>query len=318
MNSNPKVSVIVAVYKAENYLRRCVDSLLAQTFIDFEVLLVDDGSPDRSGEICDEYAAKDSRVRVFHKKNEGVSATRQFGIDHALGEYTIHADPDDWVEPTMLEELYAKAKEENADMVICDFYENIYGKEESIRICQQPEALDHTTVLKNLFQQAHGGCWNKLLRRACYNKYGVHFDLKLSFCEDLYFNASLLLYPLKVAYLPRAFYHYVQNLNPNSLAYSYNESCFQYDVMLKEKFCRLLVQTSVYPVCEMRLSYLVVYRAYEGRVFSSREFKKRCEPYRKLAIQGCPSLLMKIRFYLACHGFYSLVYRLHSYIVKFR
>lgn len=121
MDKQPAVSVIVPVYKAENYLCHCVDSLLAQTFPDFEILLIDDGSPDHSGDICDEYARKDSRVRVFHKENEGVSSTRQCGIDNAKGEYTIHADPDDWVEPDMLEELYKKAKEEDADVVICDF-----------------------------------------------------------------------------------------------------------------------------------------------------------------------------------------------------
>ena len=116
----PVISIIVAVYKAESCLRRCVDSLLAQTFQDYEILLVDDGSPDRSGEICDEYARKDNRVRVFHKENGGVASARQCGMNNARGEYVIHADPDDWVEPNMLEELYGKAKEENADMIICD------------------------------------------------------------------------------------------------------------------------------------------------------------------------------------------------------
>lgn len=86
MKITPKISVIVPVYKAENYLHRCVDSLLAQTFEDFEILLVDDGSPDASGSICDEYAQKDHRIRVFHKENGGVSSARQCGIDHAQGE----------------------------------------------------------------------------------------------------------------------------------------------------------------------------------------------------------------------------------------
>ena len=98
----PVISIIVAVYKAESCLRRCVDSLLAQTFQDYEILLVDDGSPDRSGEICDEYARKDNRVRVFHKENGGVASARQCGMNNARGEYVIHADPDDWVEPNML------------------------------------------------------------------------------------------------------------------------------------------------------------------------------------------------------------------------
>lgn len=318
MNGNPKVSVIVPIYKAESYLYKCIDSLLTQTLADIEILLIDDGSLDGSGMICDEYARKDSCVKVFHKSNGGVASARQCGLDHACGEYVIHADPDDWVESDMLQSLYEKAVEEDADMVICDFYYEIDETEGYVRVCQQPETLDHMTVLKNLFQQLHGSCWNKLLRRVCCSKYNVHFDLNLSFCEDLYFNASLLLYPLRIAYLSRAFYHYVQNLNPESLSFSYNKSSFQYDRMLKGKFCRLLAQTSVYPVCEMRLDYLIVYRAYEGRVFSSREFKKCCEPYRKLAVQACPSLLMKIRFYLACRGLYSLVYKLHSYIVKFR
>ena len=211
----PKISVIVPVYKAEAYLCRCVDSLLAQTFLDFEVLLVDDGSPDRSGEICDEYARKDRRVRVFHKENGGVSSARQCGMDHAQGEYTIHADPDDWVEPTMLEELYKKAKEEDADMVICDFYEE--RKNKTVYIRQQPSSLDHETVLCELFQQLHGSCWNKLVRRACYKESEVRFPEELSYCEDLFVNTCLLSHSMVVVYLPKAFYHYDQYSNGESL-----------------------------------------------------------------------------------------------------
>ena len=118
----PIIRIIIPVYKAEGHLHRCVDSILAQSFTDFELLLVDDGSPDGSGKICDEYAAKDSRVKVLHKQNGGVSSARQTGIENAAGEYTIHADPDDWIEPTMLEELYNKATEEDADMVMCDYF----------------------------------------------------------------------------------------------------------------------------------------------------------------------------------------------------
>ena len=110
--TSPKISIIVPVYKAENYIHRCIKSLLSQTFTDFEILLINDGSPDKSGEICDEYAKSDKRIRVFHKENGGVSSARQCGIDNARGEYTIHVDPDDWVDPRMLEELYLKAVEE--------------------------------------------------------------------------------------------------------------------------------------------------------------------------------------------------------------
>ena len=216
--TTPKISVIVPVYKAENYLHRCVDSLLAQTFQDFEILLVDDGSPDCSGEICDEYARKDKRVRVFHKENGGVSSARQCGMDNAQGEYTIHADPDDWVEPTMLEELYGKAKEEDADMVICDYY--VEEKRKTKYVVQKPSALDHETVLCELFQQLHGSCWNKLVKRACYKKYGVQFPLELSYCEDLYVNVCLLVNCINISYLHKSFYHYDQIINPFSLVHA--------------------------------------------------------------------------------------------------
>ena len=225
--TTPKISVIVPVYKAEAYLHRCVDSLLAQTFTDFEVLLVDDGSPDRSGEICDEYARKDRRVRVFHKENGGVSSARQCGMDHAQGEYTIHADPDDWVDPTMLEELYRKAKEEDADMVICDYF--VEERKKTKRIIQKPSALDHNVVLEELFQQLHGSCCNKLVRRACYKEFGVKFPEELSFCEDLLVNTCLLLHKIKVAYLSKAFYHYDQYTNINSLVHR------PFNVMLKQE-----------------------------------------------------------------------------------
>ena len=213
--TTPKISVIVPVYKAEAYLHRCMDSLLAQTFQDFEILLVDDGSPDRSGKICDEYAQKDRRVRVFHKENGGVSSARQCGIDNASGEYTIHADPDDWVETDMLEALYRKAKEEDADMVICDYYTEEKGKTKYF--VQKPSALDHETVLCELFQQLHGSCWNKLVRRACYKEFGVKFPEELSYCEDLFVNTCLLSHPMAVVYLPKAFYHYDQYTNGESL-----------------------------------------------------------------------------------------------------
>ena len=211
----PKISVIVPVYKAETYLHRCVDSLLAQTFKDFEILLIDDGSPDRSGEICDEYAVKDSRVRVFHKENGGVSSARQCGIDNALGDYTIHADPDDWVESTMLEELYIKAMEEEADMVICDFYSEFPKKQ--IYVKQEPSDLNYRTIFKLLMNQLHGSCWNKLIRRKCFEKYGIYFPNVMNLYEDKYVMLNLTLHPIKITYLSKAFYHYDFYTNPNSV-----------------------------------------------------------------------------------------------------
>lgn len=208
----PLVSIIVPVYKAEKWLHRCVDSILAQTMTDFELLLIDDGSPDRSGEICDEYAAKDNRVRVFHKENGGVSSARQMGLENAIGEYVIHCDPDDWVELNMLEEMTQCAKKTQSDMVICDFYqENIdgggltYYKQDLLPIESSSSVLEKLVNLK-----IHGACWNKLVRRDCLKDITFHpFDLV--YAEDELFNIKVLKQNLKVGYLNKAFYHYVQH-----------------------------------------------------------------------------------------------------------
>ena len=123
----PQISVIVPVYKVEPYLRRCVDSILAQTFVDFELILVDDGSPDNCGAMCDEYAQKDSRVRVIHQENGGLSAARNAGIDwvfaHSDSQWLTFVDSDDWVHPEYLERLYHAVLEHNVKVSICGYEE---------------------------------------------------------------------------------------------------------------------------------------------------------------------------------------------------
>lgn len=254
----PLISVIVPIYKAESYLHRCVDSLLAQTFTDFELLLIDDGSPDKSGELCDEYARKDNRIRVFHKENGGVSSARQKGMDEACGEYIIHADPDDWVEPNMLEELYREAIEKNADMVICDYIlENRGGSV----ICKQnpKECTAKGILLQMMHHQLHGSCWNKFIRRACYDKYNVRFPKGMDLWEDLYVICSLLHYPIKCSYLPKAFYHYDVVSNKNSILKNLDKESLNSRIRFVEHFKNLGYSTSwLYPSMRMTKEQLYV------------------------------------------------------------
>lgn len=266
-NTNPKISVIVPVYKVEKYLRKCVDSLLAQTFEDFEVILVDDGSPDYSGNICDEYVTRDRRVRVIHQQNGGVSVARQAGMDIARGEYTIHVDPDDWVEPTMLSSLYAKAKEEEADMVICDFYMNSPCQQAYIR--QKPSNLNHETILRELFQHLHGSCCNKLIRRVCYNKYGVKFPINISRGEDFCVVCSLLLYPLKISYLPKAFYHYVKN--KNSITHTYTQKSVD-DQILRVNYLEKILDEERYDSELYSIKESTLIMSFCIRPFDSQKF----------------------------------------------
>ena len=117
----PTISVIVPIYKVEEYLARCVDSILAQTFTDYELFLVDDGSPDNCGAMCDEYAKKDPRITVIHKQNGGLSDARNAALEVASGEYIAFIDSDDWVAPNHLESMLAALKEHGADMAVCNF-----------------------------------------------------------------------------------------------------------------------------------------------------------------------------------------------------
>ena len=122
MIMNSKISIIIPVFNVENYLKRCLDSILAQTFREFQVYIVDDGSTDQTGVICDEYAKKDKRITVIHKQNEGVSIARNTAIEMATGEYFLFFDGDDHVEENCLEELYEAAVHQNADAVLYGYY----------------------------------------------------------------------------------------------------------------------------------------------------------------------------------------------------
>ena len=206
------ISIIIPVYNAEKYIRKCLDSIIAQTYTCWEAILVDDGSLDNSGAICDEYARKDQRFKVIHQQNGGVSVARQTGLDHATGNYIIHCDPDDWVEPNMLEELLNCAVSEGADMVICDFIEEHPNK--STYISQGlPDNVSAEYVKSQIIKdKLHGSCWNKLLSRACIGNIGFR-PPEITLCEDELFNIRVLCQDIKVIYLPKAFYHY--NINNN-------------------------------------------------------------------------------------------------------
>lgn len=243
-NDQPLVSVIVPVYRAEKYIRQCVDSLLGQSYRNIEVILVDDGSPDRSGAICDEYAAADSRVKVIHQPNGGVSVARQTGMDNATGDYSIHADPDDWVEPVMIEELVAKALETDADYTFCDYYEE-YGDGTSnathYDISEVSNSLE--IVEKELKCEIISTLWRILIKRERVK--GISFiEPKLLRCEDTLFLMRAFSRNAKVAYVPKLLYHYRCNnstsLN-NSLSDSHIDSIITYATTITRELQNLNV-----------------------------------------------------------------------------
>lgn len=210
----PTVSIIVPVYNAEHYINRCVDSILAQEYTDYELILVDDGSRDASGSICDEYAAKDARVRVIHKENTGVSDTRNIGINEAAGAYLQFLDSDDWITPDATKLLVRAATEHNCDLVIADFYRVIgervahKGDIDEDGVLTKEEFAAH--MMENPADFYYGVLWNKLYRRDLIEKYRLRMDTSVSWCEDFLFNLEYILHADVFYALQAPIYYYVK------------------------------------------------------------------------------------------------------------
>lgn len=209
------VSVTVPVYNTSKYLRKCLDSLAAQTLHCIEFILVDDGSTDNSGAICDEYAAKDHRFRVIHQVNGGLAVARQTGLDAAIGKYIIPCDSDDWVEPDMYEKLYRKAVETDADMVICGYiaeYDN--GKREPHQ--KWFKHLDFEGHVKELFESSYNCSWCRLLKREIFTKNGIAYEPGVNLGEDWLILFKIMKTKPKIAQIDFKPYHYRKVLGSSS------------------------------------------------------------------------------------------------------
>lgn len=223
MMSNPEISVIVPIYNVEKYIRRCIDSILVQTFPKFELLLIDDGSNDKSGDICDEYAQRDNRIRVFHRENGGVASARQLGVNEARGNYSIHVDGDDWIETSMLEEMLNAIRQNDSDILISDYFVDSHVTSYRKQNICDPSPKE---VLKGILQgKLLGGLCNKLMRHNLYKKYDIKFIAGFNYCEDVLVLTQLLQKNVEVSFLPKAFYHYDFH-NMSSITRKYTEETY--------------------------------------------------------------------------------------------
>ena len=210
------ISIIVPVYKVEPYLRQCVDSILNQTYRDIEVLLIDDGSPDKCGEICDEYTENDKRVRAFHTENRGLSAARNLGVCEAKGEYIGFVDSDDWIEPDMYEVLLKRMQETSADIGVCGWWredelhddKRITTENCAMQLSVYPDAQNSLQALLDGKINVH--VWNKLyksilVKEVCFPE-GKYY-------EDLSTMPRIIAHSRVVCVLPTCKYHYRRREN---------------------------------------------------------------------------------------------------------
>ncbi len=203
------ISVIVPVFNAGEWLRRCVDSILAQTYTDFELLLVDDGSTDAGGAICDEYARKDARIRVFHKPNGGVSSARNIGLDSAVGEWITFCDADDYVSPCYLHNLINAAADPAVDLVFNYAVVHCDGKTKKENY---PEKVIPLGELSDLFLNNdliwHTSTWSKLFRRSIINNARIRYNENIHIGEDALFLFTYILMCNRIKVICTCDYNY--------------------------------------------------------------------------------------------------------------
>lgn len=226
-----ETSIIVPVYEVEHYLEKCIDSILRQTYKDFELILIDDGSLDKSGEICDKFQLRDNRVRVIHQRNRGVGATRNEGLKQAQGTYIYFCDPDDNLEPNLLEDNIRLIKETSGNMVIFGYYDEKITDKEVKKIQRNPyknEYLSECVEFRQRFGELYSlsimyTLWNKIYKKEFLIKNNCTFD-EVEIGEDTRFN--LLVYEKldKVCLNKNNYYHYIVKRSNSAVnKYRYNK-----------------------------------------------------------------------------------------------
>lgn len=270
----PFVSIIVPVYKVpEQYLRKCIESTIAQTLYNIEILLVDDGSPDRCGEICDEYERKDSRVKALHKKNGGLSSARNHGCKSARGKWIMFVDGDDWIEPAMCQAMYNAGEEKQVQLVMCGIMKDYEKSATKYKFYLEDGKVYKGQECKWLQQQllVYNGniavAYSKLIdRKLLMDNQIFHDEVLRQGAEGLEFNLRLFEKLKSATFINKPFYHYIYN--ENSISASHNEANHEFVIKCFEKI-KAFIDTSdnkemLKPWFDNRLLYVIVTTAISG------------------------------------------------------
>lgn len=267
---NPFLSVIVPAYNIEQYIGQCIESILKQSFEDFELLLVDDGSQDKTGEICDEYAKCDDRIKVIHKKNGGLVSARKAGIYDSTGKYVTYVDGDDWIAENAFEVMCTKAKETDADVIIADFISA--GREQS-RITQNMESGYYTkkSLIEEVYPQmlSHGeyfsfgfqpAVWGKIFRRNVILPHQLQVDERIRLGEDVACSYACLLGAESIYYLKEK-YIYFYRMRESSISHAIIKTYYTNEIILlaeqlEEEFKKY---PEIFSKLEVQLYYYIVY-----------------------------------------------------------
>ncbi len=262
------ITVVFSVYNTGRFLPKAMDSMIAQTTDDFEIIIVDDGSNDGSEKICDEQAERRPGTRVIHKPNGGLSSGRNTGIDNARGEYIIFPDPDDWVEPDYLEKLLDLEKETGADLAVCGHYDHINGGIRTWNAGASPEVLEKEAALEKLMLPSSycGYAWNKLYHMDVIRENGLRFDEEAGMLQDLLFAVEYFMHCDRVTYDPVPLYHYNHDsggvtasyspLTPRKLTYALT---YRKIIELTQETRPKIAEMAGATLCHLSLQYIYIY-----------------------------------------------------------
>lgn len=330
MSSTPFLSVIVPVYNVKPYLPECLDSILAQTFTDFEVLLIDDGSTDGSSGLCDKYAKRDARICCFHKKNGGLVSARQEGFRHVTGKYVTFVDSDDWVSPVMYEKICVTAKETSADIICCNYTSVAPDKKIERRDLCAPGFYDKTRLTEEIYPQMlfsgsffHFGVspslCNKIFRRGLLENHIFHVPLSVKLGEDGLVTYPCLLNAGSACFLSDSLYYY--RSNGSSLTHTMNQRRLVENRLLFDTYGRLVnltehfymeKQLHYYYVYQCLLTFPPVFRTMQGEHGSKDAFREECSyppirrAFRAVKLNDISGLHNKAYVFCIRHGLYRL------------
>lgn len=256
-----KISVIVPVYKVENYIRQCVDSILAQSYTDLEILLVDDGSPDHCGEICDQYVQKDNRIKVIHKHNGGLSSARNAALDVATGEYILCVDSDDYIHPDMVRRMYTSMQENHSDIIVCGHY---VQRQDKLSIedpfWDRVISFDREKALEELISDSviRSYAWGKLYRSSLFQ--GVRYPDGRNY-EDIATTYLLFDKAVKITRIPDLLYYYQMredSISYNNSTVAWHKGCHA-SVLGQEERQEYLKKRGYVKLAEAAMAKLVPY-----------------------------------------------------------
>lgn len=300
-----KVSVIVPVYGVEQYISQCIESLIAQTYKNIEIILVDDGSKDRSGEICDEYAKKDSRIVVYHKKNGGLTSARNYGFDRASGGWIMHVDGDDWIEHDAVERLLDEANKTKADIVFADFWFEYPDKQVQGHFYDWSQ--QGIEGLKEYIVTPWNCVWGSIQKKEIYDRNNLKSPENITYCEDFHLIVRFCFFANIIAKISKPLFHYRQQ--KASIMHNLNKKTEVDEQCVYAYIINFFKQKGVYNEFKKSMAWRSL-KASQELALDINSFDDFCSynPDKKKYILSCPFIGIKLKIISWCltHGMRSI------------